>query len=89
MRWQISEVDSLVTHVMDCGRAYPRWRIIADDVNIDQGLGYGFDNRRSASACRHKYYQLKRKQILDEISNLPLEERYRLLYKIQNMEGSR
>jgi hypothetical protein len=58
----------------------------SNDINywISKKIGH-----RSTSACRHKYYELKRRGILNSINSLPQEEKYRLIYKLLAMEGIR
>lgn len=85
MRWTELEGDYVLRQFTMFDHI-PSWEDIAYNVNWWVRQDCGVSNNRSASACRHKYYELKRKQILDSINDLPQEEKYRLIYKILRFE---
>jgi len=88
MRWTEIEID-YVMRQFTMFHSIPSWKTIASNVNFWVSQDCGFNNNRSASACRHKYYELKTKQIISDVGSFPQEEKQRLLYKLSAMEDIR
>lgn len=89
VKWTIWEMRFLQRQKEETYTCITSWNIVAKNINYFMYTDFKINNNRTASACRHKYYELKRKQILYDIGNLPQEEKYRLIYKLLASDGIR